>query len=293
MKFSNQLKNESLPLRERSFVMSDGVTLVGDVGGPSGVPTVIFLHGGGQTRHSWAGATQALFSEGYAVINFDARGHGDSGWSPDGDYSMRRRGLDLAAVVAEIDGPYALVGASMGGVTALHALGDGLEPTPEAVIFVDIVPHPDAKGIARIRDFMTAHLDGFGSLDEASDAVAAYNPHRSRPSSLEGLTRNLRKRADGRLYWHWDPKILLPESHSDLTGEALARCCEAVTMPAALVRGLASDVVTDASVDSFQTMVEGLEVIDVAEAGHMVAGDENDLFVEGLQRFLKQHMSAG
>jgi pimeloyl-ACP methyl ester carboxylesterase len=181
----------------------------------------------------------------------------------------------------------------MGGVTALHAIGDGLKPELEAVVFVDIVPHPDARGIARIRDFMTAHLDGFGSLDEAVDAVAAYNPHRSRPSSSDGLARNLRKRNDGRFYWHWDPKILLPESHSDISGETLERCCAAVTMPAALVRGLASDVVTDDSVETFQTMVEGLEVIDVAEAGHMVAGDENDVFVEGLQAFLERHMPVG
>ena len=48
---------------------------------------------------------------------------------------------------------------------------------------------------------------GFESLDEVADMIAEYNPQRPRPTDLNGLRTNLRRRGD-RWYWHWDPKFI-------------------------------------------------------------------------------------
>ncbi|MET0363947.1 MAG: alpha/beta fold hydrolase, partial [Sphingobium sp.] len=160
------------------FAMQDGVRIIGDVGGDPSRPTVALMHGGGQTRHSWSGAMRALVQAGYHVINFDARGHGESDWSPDGVYTLSVRARDLGEILRDLRGPVAFVGASMGGATALYAVGEQVPPAPAALVMVDIVPRPNPVGTGKIKAFMGANPEGFATLEEAADAVAAYNPHR-------------------------------------------------------------------------------------------------------------------
>nr|WP_314524839.1 alpha/beta hydrolase [uncultured Brevundimonas sp.] len=274
----------------RTYSSSGGVSIVADVDGPDDAPVVLLMHGGGQTRHSWSGAMASLVERGYRVVNYDARGHGDSSWAEDGAYALDDRVDDVRAVLGDTTAPFALVGASLGGATAIHAVASGLAAS--AVVMVDIVPDPEPLGIGRITDFMNGHLDGFADLDEAADAVAAYNPERPRPTNPTGLMRNLRRRDNGRLYWHWDPRIL-----KDPTGQkaiirrsAEAAAAAAEPPPFLLVRGLHSDVVSDAGVASFRALMSDLEVVDVAGAGHMVAGDRNDAFNAGVIDFLARKM---
>lgn len=267
-----------------------GLKLVANVDGPADAPTVVLLHGGGQTRHSWAGAMFALVAFGYRVINFDARGHGDSGWDSDGAYSLQDRASDLRAVLAETRGSFALVGASLGGATAIQAVAEGMRP--DAVVLVDIVPHPGAAGIDRIVTFMRSHPEGFASLDDAANAVAAYNPSRSKPKDPTGLMRNLRIDADTRLRWRWDPRIVAtdPRVHHETVQHAAGKLARESDVPVLLVRGMQSDVVTDEGVAAFRELLPRLEVADVAGAGHMVAGDRNDAFTASVLGFLARRM---
>src|SRR5690349_15322086 len=93
---------------------ADGLLLAADVGGPEDGPTVMLLHGGGQTRHSWSATWTFLADVGWRAVSLDLRGHGDSEWSEDGDYSMDAFVGDIRAVVAELSQPPILVGASLG-----------------------------------------------------------------------------------------------------------------------------------------------------------------------------------
>ncbi len=273
------------------FRSSDGLTLVGDMGGPEGAPLVLLMHGGGQTRHSWAGAMRALIEAGYRVVNLDARGHGESDWSPERAYSLNERIKDIHAVLDDCDTPYALVGASMGGLASIHATDDGLSPA--ALVLVDIVPDAEPAGVKRIVSFMTANHAGFASLEEAADAVAAYYPERPRPKDPSGLMKNLRLHDDGRLYWHWDPTMFGVEDHTmfntslDRSTASLGQRPEVAVL---VVHGKLSDIVSDASVASFKTKVPHVESVDVSGAGHMVAGDKNDAFNTAVIGFLQRHM---
>jgi pimeloyl-ACP methyl ester carboxylesterase len=282
--------NHSRP-RYRQFVAADGVILAADTFGEPGSPAVILMHGGGQTRHSWSGFVGRLVDAGYFVVNYDARGHGDSGWSADGVYNYPLRAADLRAIVRELPMPCALVGASMGGITALQAISEGYEPA--ALVLVDIVPNAERHGIQRIRDFMLGHREGFANAEEAAAAVAAYNPNRPKPATASGLLRNLRAGANGRWFWHWDPRIL----ESDPIKAAADRRAIFDPMrfnpavPTLLIRGLRSEVVSDDGVANFRRLLPTLQVADVAKAGHMVAGDDNDMFNEAALNYLRRNFA--
>ncbi|HEV7313249.1 alpha/beta hydrolase [Sphingopyxis sp.] len=269
-------------------VSRDGLRLAADRGGDPAAPAVVLLHGGGQTRHSWSRAARHLLSEGFQVINYDARGHGESDWSPTAAYQLTDRAEDLGAVVAGIGVPFVLVGASLGGATSIVAIDRGLRPA--GLVLVDIVPEPDPRGIDRIVSFMRGHPEGFATIGEAVEAVAAYNPRQRASSNGAGMMKNLRKDADGRLHWHWDPRILdeTPERHHDVVQRAALRLPMLPCLPVLLVRGLSSDVVSDAGVAAFRDALPRLETVNVAGAGHMVAGDRNDAFNEAVVAFSKR-----
>ncbi|MCH2236488.1 MAG: alpha/beta hydrolase [Sphingomonadales bacterium RIFCSPHIGHO2_01_FULL_65_20] len=279
-------------LQTRIFVSADGVRLVADHGGAADAPAVILLHGGGQTRHSWSRAVARLVAEGFQVVNFDARGHGESDWSANGAYSLTDRVADLRAIVETLSVPHVLVGASLGGGTAILAVDEGLRPA--GLVVVDIVPEPNPEGIDRIVGFMRSKPEGFANVEEAVAAVAAYNPQRRTPPDPNGLMKNLRAGEDGRLRWHWDPEILSlsPTILNGIVQRASQRLGSLPDLPVLLVRGLSSDVVSDAGVAAFRKTVPHLEVLDVAGAGHMVAGDRNDAFNDGIIAFARRVLGA-
>jgi pimeloyl-ACP methyl ester carboxylesterase len=258
---------------------------------PHGV--VLLLHGGGQTRHSWSGTARSIAAQGWTAVSVDARGHGDSDWAPDGDYSIDALIADLAAVVAAVapaggERPV-LVGASMGGMTALVGQGErGDLARALVLVLVDIVPTAEPEGVRRIMDFMTARPDGFGSLEEVAEAVRAYNPHRSRPVRAEGLRKNVRLGPGGRWHWHWDPAfVAIGDEPTRAASEERARQAAAqVRVPTLLVRGDQSDVVGDAGVSELLALIPGAEYVNVPATGHMVAGDDNDVFTRRVNGFL-------
>ena len=280
------------PTTVRRYRVPEGFEVSADVGGDPAAPPVLLLHGGGQTRHSWSGAMQQLLAAGYHVINLDARGHGESDWSPEGLYGMTALAEDLQAVIATLQRPPALVGASMGGATALYAVGNHPPGFASALVLVDIVPRIVEAGSSKILGFMRSGVGGFANLEEAADAVAAYNPHRPRPKDTQGLMKNLRLREDGRLYWHWDPKFLRTPVAAEppLMREKLEAAAVNVRIPTLLVRGLLSDIVSQQGVEELARSIPHLEIQDVAGAGHMVAGDKNDAFNQGVIGFLRRHV---
>jgi pimeloyl-ACP methyl ester carboxylesterase len=269
---------------------SDGITLTGerwDAGGDGAA--VVLLHGGGQTRHSWKRTAQRLAQGGRTAIALDARGHGDSAWHPTQDYSSDGFIGDLVRFVSTLERPPVLVGASLGGITALAATGENPD-LAAALVLVDIVVTLEPQGVARIRDFMTGRPEGFASLEEVADAIAAYNPNRPRPGNLDGLRKNVRLHDDGRWYWHWDPAFMAvgDEPQRDIYQGRLRAAAAAITVPTLIVRGLQSDVVSDAGLADIRNLIPHAQVADVKGAGHMVAGDDNDIFASTLERFLAE-----
>jgi pimeloyl-ACP methyl ester carboxylesterase len=282
------------PLRLRGH----GLDLAADAYGPPEGPPVLLFPGGGQTRHSWDGTARLLGDKGWHATTVDMRGHGDSDWAADGDYSLDAFAADVrdvARATARAHGRApALVGASLGGISSLIAIAeaDPGDAVAAALVLVDVAPRLEPKGVARIGAFMLGHLDGFASLEEVADAVAAYNPHRPRPSDLSGLRKNVRQHDDGRWYWHWDPRFMTPgrmdEPRSIRNEARLEAAARALTLPVLLVRGRQSDVLSEAGAHHLQALVPHARSVDVAGAGHMVAGDRNDVFNDAVVGFLQE-----
>lgn len=273
-----------------SITTPDGLTIVGDHWDGTGSP-VVLAHGGGQTRHSWGATARALADRGHRVLSIDLRGHGDSEWAPDGRYGMDDFVRDHLAVTEWIGAGVHWVGASLGGSSGLAAVGVAADRF-RSLALVDITPAPARAGVDRILTFMAeTAATGFADLDEAADAVAAYQPHRKRPEDPSGLAKNLRRGEDGRWRWHWDPAFVTsPNSmthqkgrHDD--GRAIAR---SLTLPTMLVRGRLSDLVTETEAQEFLGLVPHAEYVDVADAAHMIAGDKNDVFMAAITGFVDQ-----
>ena len=280
------------------FKGAAGNRLVADVYGDAGQP-VLLLHGGGQTRHAWRRTAEHLGRSGAIAYTLDLRGHGDSEWVTGGHYAFTDFAADAAAVAATLTArggkrPIA-IGASLGGIASLLAEGEadkaGTGPVFAAIVLVDVTPRVNREGVAKIQGFMRERAgEGFTTIAEAADAVAAYLPHRPRPRSQEGLKKNLRLHPDGRWRWHWDPAVLKGErsfaiDHRILE-HALIEAAKAITIPALLVRGGSSELVQEAHVREFLDLVPHADYIDVAEARHMVAGDANDSFSDAVLDFV-------
>jgi len=285
--------------------------------------TLFFLHGGGQTRHSWNSSAAVLAQRGLVCVTLDGKGHGDSYWDPRDPtvgYSHAACAQDLESLVAAMDVDYSktfLVGASFGGLTMLNC--PALLNQCAGAILVDTVIQLDESGVTRIMSFMLENIDeGFASVEEAAEAVSAYQPHRKRevtPRVLESLKKNLRQREDGRWRWHWDPNFLKSSSCDDLDAAEIgnlykkmnandASIADSVPMtarlkmeeaarqlkvPVLLVRGKMSDVVTLDGVQHLYSLIPHLDFVDVQDASHMVAGDSNEPFLAVVADFIARH----
>ena len=269
----------------------DGLSLVADewnrgAASAEAHPSILMLHGGGQNRHSWKNTGQILADAGFHVIAMDSRGHGDSDRSPTANYSVESLCTDTLQVLYQIGRPVALIGASMGGLTGILAAHQAGPELVTKLVLVDVVPRFEKNGSARIRDFMFTNVDGFDSLEDAADAVAAYLPHRPKPRSPEGLKKNLRQR-DGRWYWHWDPAFLTkPQDDPFARADMLEQAAINLEIPILLIRGKLSDVVSAEGVEDFLAKVPAAEFVELSEAGHTAAGDDNDAFSEVVVRFV-------
>lgn len=257
--------------------------------GPENGRPILFMHGGGQTRHAWGRSAAALGEEGWRSIAIDMRGHGDSDWTP--HYKVADFASDVKEIaLAQIRKPV-MVGASLGGLSALLANAGEAGEVSCALVLVDIAPRINAAGVDRILGFMAAHPEGFASLDEAATAVAGYQPQRTQKSDSSGLRKNLRQKEDGRWYWHWDPAMLAAfqrsrEESNPENEERFYHAAETLTQPVLLVRGAQSDVVDEAITREFQERIPHARITDVTGAGHMVAGDRNDVFTNAVREFL-------
>lgn len=281
------------------FAGAEGNRLDADLFDGHGHP-VIFLHGGGQTRRAWDATARRVAEAGMRAVTVDLRGHGESAWAESGSYTFEDYGADAAAVVGQAAERFhatpSLVGASLGGLSALVAeMRQG--PLLDSLVLVDVTPRMDINGVAKIQGFMGERMEeGFATLEEAADAIAGYLPHRKRPKSLDGLGKNLRLGPDGRYRWHWDPAFMRsPRNinfHARETLEEVIAALPGLRLPILLVRGMQSELVSEDYAREFVELAPSASYVDVGGAGHMVAGDRNDVFSNAVLDFLTDRRAA-
>lgn len=263
----------------------DGLRLVTETVGAAD-RGIVFAHGFGQTRRAWSAAAASIAAAGYACVAYDARGHGDSDWRGDAPYAWDQLVEDLATIARRFDEQPVLVGASMGGLVGLaaqHLHGSLFR----ALVLVDVTPRWETRGVDRILEFMRAHPEGFASVDDAAAAVAAYLPHRQERKSPDRLRSLLADHGDGRLRWHWDPRLVDELAiHSAGEQSRLAEAARSLRIPTLLIRGGASDIVSDETIAEFLSLVPHARHVSVPRATHMIVGDDNAAFTHHVAEFL-------
>lgn len=270
----------------RIRIDADGVELSALRVGEGGGPGLLFTHGLGQTAGAWRSSAQRIAAAGWTAIAADARGHGASDRNPPGlGYTPEQMIEDLRRWSDVFERKPVLVGASMGGLMGLVA--QARHACFAALVLVDITPRWEPQGVARILAFMRAHGDGFASIDEAIDAIAAYMPHRPRKSAraLSGL---LERDDDGRWRWHWDPR-LVEDMNADveLRQAQLRDAAAQIRAPVLLLTGGASDVVSASTIEEFLDLVPHAQHTQIADARHLIAGDDNDAFAQAVLEFIQ------
>lgn len=274
------------PIRTTRVDGAGGVTLVADSWGEPSDPAVIFLHGGGQNRHSWRRTARYVAGLGWHATAFDMRGHGDTGWPADRQYDLADYVEDVEAVARTLGKPAVLVGASLGGIVAL--LASVRAPSfASALVMVDVGLTVSPAGSQRVRSFMLGHAEtGFGSVEEAAETVAGYLENRARLRTTDELKKSLIQR-DGRWFWRWDPNILSSTGMSSVENGSLRQVAHLLTLPTLLIRGGRSDVLDDEIVAEFIEHVPHAHYRTVDDAAHMIAGDNNNAFNAVVCEFLE------
>lgn len=271
--------------RRVSFVGADQNTLVGDICGSIDGPTAIFLHGGGQSRSSWRIAAQRLGGDHFKTCAFDLRGHGDSDWSPNGDYRIDPFVADLVAVIEALGAPAILVGASFGGHVSLVTAAR-YPSLARALVLCDVTPWIEGEATKAMRAVMCTAAAGFASAQDAANHIDAM---RGFPSKLDAnrLRKHMREDADGRLYWRWDPQFFLSQDTQDenLT-ELLTAATADLKAPTLLIRAEQSEIVTPQQVSKFAQMVPHARTAKVAGARHTVSAADNDRYASLILGFL-------
>ncbi|WP_216898279.1 alpha/beta fold hydrolase [Nocardia alni] len=234
-----------------------------------GEPELVLLHGGAQNAHTWDTVALAL---GLPLVAVDLPGHGHSDWWPEHDYTPEHL-ADAVATVIDALAPRAaaVVGMSLGGLTALH-LAAARPDLVRRLIVVDVTPgtSDQERKTAAISAFVNGPAD-FGSFQEILDRTVAHNPGRSVQSLRRGILHNAREREDGRWVWRYDR--LRPTAAGGVDFSALWDDVSAVRAPLLLVRGARSPVVDDDDVAELLRRLPLARVEVVDGAGHSVQGD--------------------
>lgn len=246
-----------------------------------GPPVAVFLHGAGLNAHTW---DTTILATGLPAIAVDLPGHGDSSWRDDETYSGRTLAEDIAPAIREwTDGPFVLVGHSLGGLAAAAVAARHPDLVRELIV-VDITPGLDPDGGAtQIRAFFAGPTD-WTSREELVERALAFGLGGSRAAATRGVFLNSRVRADGRVEWkHHYARIanrLAADSTAADEAEKKQRSLRDtlassgwkdladVTVPLTLVRGTRG-FLTDADVAEFRRRLTAATVIEL-DSGHNV-----------------------
>jgi esterase len=247
--------------------------------GDPGKPQILLLHGGNQSSHSWDLVSLHL-SDRYHVFALDQRGHGDSEWSPDQDYSIDAKAADAMAFIADqgLAAPI-VIGHSMGGrITLTMAVQN--PGFARGLVIVDVGPEISPAGAQVIHNFVTNNVE-FDDLDEFVERVAKYDPFRSREHIRRTVKYNMLRRADGKYISKVDHRRV-PVSTSDLTLDDVA----AIACPTLVVRGAQSNILDPEPAERFVAALPKGTLVTVENAGHNVHGANTPGFLEAIGPFV-------
>ncbi len=279
-------EREAVP--EDRFVEANGMRFhYLDWGNPD-APHMVLLHGFAQTCHSWDFVALS-FCDRFHVVALDQRGHGDSDWAEDGDYSPESQQTDIAAVAETLDlDRFVLMGLSMGGRNAFTYAASHSDRV-RALVIVDAGPQNMRAGSQNIRNFVQQD-DELDSVDDFVQRVLQYNPRRDPVQVRGSILHNLRQLPSGKWTWKYDKRLRQPGSRrfqqDPETSDRLWGYLESLACPTLVVRGAQSDIIALDTAGDMHSRIPNGRLATVENAGHLVMGDNPSGFERAVTEFL-------
>ncbi len=260
-------------------------------------PPLLLVHGGRDHARNWDWTAQALRDD-WHVIAIDHRGHGDSEWVSDGNYSAGDMVYDIAQLVHQLDlAPVTIVAHSLGGQVCLRYAGiypemvrklvaiEGLGPSPAVIAKLFAKPYRE-----RVREWIEKKRASAGriprkyaTIDDALARMREENTYLTADQAEHLTIHGVNRNEDGTFSWKFDPHL---NNWPVETGyEELKSVWEAISCPTLLLYGAnswASNPETDGRIRYFSTA----SVIEFENAGHWLHHDQFDRFVATLRAFL-------
>jgi|TARA_Y100000758_G_scaffold235923_1_gene172308 pimeloyl-ACP methyl ester carboxylesterase len=257
--------------------------------GDPGLPTVVMLHGFAQTSHAWDLITLGL-ADRFHLISLDQRGHGDSQWATDGDYSLETQQQDLDEFIKSLGvRRLILVGLSMGGRNA-YVFASRNPQLISNLVVVDTGPQGIRSGRSRIRNFVTMP-DELDTFEEFVERVHSYVPHRSLEQISNSLLNNIRQMENGKWTWKYDRLLRDPNYRRQAASQdQLWAYWESVKCPSLIIRGGNSDVLASETVAEMTSRNLFSESAVVPESGHLVPGDNPAGFLRVIRPWLLERV---
>jgi pimeloyl-ACP methyl ester carboxylesterase len=287
-----ELQLDEVVLPEDQFVSANGLRLHYLDWGNADKPPILFLHGRGLTAHTWDLVCLALRSD-FHCRAMDLRGHGDSDWSPEVEYSFEAHRGDLNALVQHLGlDNFILVGMSLGGGVSLGWAGQHVEKL-RALVLVDTGPETRAAGGRRVADFVAGPSE-LDSIEDFVQRAMEFNPLRKPELLRRSLHHNLRQTATGKWTWKHDHRYGTTATEDRQQRSAsLWEAVGKITCPTLVVRGGNSDVIHDEDAEKLASHLPRGSWVRIDGAGHTVQGDQPKLLVEALRRFFKNEVGLG
>jgi pimeloyl-ACP methyl ester carboxylesterase len=252
--------------------------------GDSSNPTILMLHGNSQQSHSWDFVSLAL-SEQFHLIVLDQRGHGDSDWASDGDYSVEAQQKDIDGFVQAVglDG-FTMMGHSMGGRNS-YVWASRHPGALKALVIVDTGPQTQRTGANRIQQFKELP-DELDTFDEFVARVQEYTG-RTQEQVLGALKYSIRQRADGKWTWKYDKVMRTPGGRAPgWNADQLWECVGKIDCPTLVLRGDRSDIFAEETMQRMGEVIADCTTTTISNAGHLVQGDNPAEFLVEVGKFL-------
>ena len=268
-----------------------------DWGNPD-APPLILQHGGRDHARSWDWVAEKLRHD-WHVICPDLRGHGDSAWSPDGNYAMDSFVYDFAQLVHTLGhDQVTIVAHSLGGNIATRFTGlypekvrrlvniEGLGPAPQVREQIDAKPITE-----RMRQWIEDKRKAAGRLPRRYPTLeAAYarmkaenaflSDEQARHLTIHGASRN----EDGTWSWKFD-NYLNVWSVLDIQTPDVVALWQAITCPVLMFYGTKS-FFSNPQADGRMEYFRDAKLITYEEAGHWLHHDRLDDFIRDVKAFL-------
>jgi pimeloyl-ACP methyl ester carboxylesterase len=269
-----------------------------DWGNPS-APPLLLIHGGRDHCRNWDWMAARLRQD-WHVIAPDLRGHGDSQWSPDGNYSMSGYIYDLAQLIHQQNlAPVTIVAHSLGGNIAIRYAGIYPENVRKLVAIEGLGPSPKMiaerarKSIGeRMREWIDENrgLAGrqsrrYASIEEAFKRMQDENKHLS-PEQARHLTQHgVSQNEDGSYSWKFDNYVRAWPPY-DMTQAEMEWLWQQISCPTLLVYGKESWA-SNPEGDGRSKNFKNAKVVSFERAGHWVHHDRLDDFMAETVAFIK------